>query len=321
MSVYTSFPAFRAVYDGCVATIGKYDGLHIGHQHVLDSLCRTAGARGLPAVVILSEPHPEEFFAGEDAAPRLTQFDDKVEYLLDYGVDAVFRMTFDQALCELSADDFVSRYLVDGLGVKVLIVGDDFRFGKNRSGDFAMLVEKGIEFGFEVIREQPCEHGGQRVSSTLVRQYLQAGDCEKVRSLLGRYYGIGGRVVRGRQLGRELGIPTANIGLSFKKLPLQGIFSVLVDHRERQLKGVASLGFNPTVDDSLVPKLEVYIFDFDEDIYDEHLHVSFVQKLRDEQAFPDLDTLKQQMAADIEQARDSLSAMAGSASGRGIIGQ
>lgn len=306
MSVYSDFPAFQAAYSRCVATIGKYDGLHIGHQHVLGTLCRIAREQGLPAVVIVSEPHPEEFFAGDKAPPRLTQFEDKVEFLLGYGVDAVFRMNFDQALCDLSADDFIQTYLVDGLHVSALIVGDDFRFGKNRIGDFTLLQQAGQEKGFEVLREVPYVVDGQRVSSTLVRTYLQRGDCEQVRSLLGRYYSIGGNVVPGRQLGRELGIPTANIGLSMTRLPLQGIFSVLVQWRDRQLQGVASLGVNPTVTQDLSPKLEVYLFDFDEDIYGEHLHVSFVKKLRDEEAFPDLDTLKKQMAIDIAQARESL---------------
>jgi len=306
MSVYTDFAAFRASHNGCVATIGKYDGLHIGHQHVLDTLNGIARQQGLPAVVILSEPHPEEFFAGNKAAPRLTGFEDKVEFLLAHGVDAIFKMHFDQTLSNLSAEDFIQQYLVDGLGVHTLIVGDDFRFGHGRRGDFDLLVEKGRDNGFKVMREGSCELAGERVSSTLVRQYLQQGDCEKVRQLLGRYYSIGGNVVSGKQLGRELGTPTANIALDFDKLPLHGIFSVLVTHRDRQLQGVASIGFNPTIDDSRIPRLEVFLFDFDEDIYGEHLSVSFVKKLRDEYAFPDLDALKKQISVDIEQARDSL---------------
>ena len=306
MSVYTDFAAFRASHNGCVATIGKYDGLHIGHQHVLDTLNGIAKQQGLPAVVILSEPHPEEFFAGNKAAPRLTGFEDKVEFLLAHGVDAIFKMHFDQTLSNLSAEDFIQQYLVDGLGVHTLIVGDDFRFGHDRRGDFDLLVEKGRDNGFKVMREGSCELAGERVSSTLVRQYLQQGDCEKVRQLLGRYYSIGGNVVSGKQLGRELGTPTANIALDFDKLPLHGIFSVLVTHRDRQLQGVASIGFNPTIDDSRIPRLEVFLFDFDEDIYGEHLSVSFVKKLRDEYAFPDLDALKKQISVDIEQARDSL---------------
>jgi len=306
MSVYTDFAAFRASHNGCVATIGKYDGLHIGHQHVLDTLNGIAKQQGLPAVVILSEPHPEEFFAGNKAAPRLTGFEDKVEFLLAHGVDAIFKMHFDQTLSNLSAEDFIQQYLVDGLGLHTLIVGDDFRFGHGRRGDFDLLVEKGRDNGFKVMREGSCELAGERVSSTLVRQYLQQGDCEKVRQLLGRYYSIGGNVVSGKQLGRELGTPTANIALDFDKLPLHGIFSVLVTHRDRQLQGVASIGFNPTIDDSRIPRLEVFLFDFDEDIYGEHLSVSFVKKLRDEYAFPDLDALKKQISVDIEQARDSL---------------
>lgn len=306
MSVYSDFPTFRAGHERCVATIGKYDGLHVGHQQILDTLCRTAEEKGMPAVVILSEPHPDEFFAGEAAFPRLTQFQDKVDFLLDYGVDAIYRMTFDQALSELSADEFIRQYLVEGLGVDSLIIGDDFRFGKQRAGDFALLQEKGIEYGFDVIREQPCVQDGERVSSTLIRKYLQKGDCETARSLLGRYYSIGGNVIEGKKLGRELGVPTANIGLELHKLPLQGIFSVLVRLGSRELPGVASIGFNPTVESGDIPRLEVYIFDFDEDIYGEHLLVSFVQKLRDEQAFPDLESLKNQINQDILHARVSL---------------
>ncbi|MFT5321556.1 MAG: riboflavin kinase/FMN adenylyltransferase [Pseudohongiellaceae bacterium] len=309
MSVYSDFPSFQAVHEGCVATIGKYDGLHSGHQHVLATLCRTAKDKGLPAVVILSEPHPEEFFSGGKAAPRLTQFQDKVDYLLAYGVDAVYMMTFDKALCELSAKDFILQYLVEGLRVSALIVGDDFRFGKNRKGDFRMLKEKGSEYGFEVIREIPFKQEGHRVSSTLVKSFLEQGECEKVRSLLGRYYSIAGLVEEGKKLGRELGTPTANIALSVNSLPLQGIFSVLVEHKGQSLPGVASVGFNPTVENSETPKLEVHIFDFDEDIYGEHLVVSFINKLRDEIAFPDLDALKTQMNIDIEQARKTLQSL------------
>lgn len=306
MSVYSDFAAFRGDHHQCVATIGKYDGLHVGHQHVLDSLCNIARQQKLPAVVILSEPHPEEFFAGNNAPARLTQFDDKVSFLLDYGIDAIFRMTFDQVLCDLNADEFVRQYLVDGLGVKMLIVGDDFRFGKDRSGDFSLLLDMSREFGFTVLREGPCELADERISSTLVRETLQQGDCEKARILLGRYYSISGVVVPGKKLGRQLGTPTANIALHFSKLPLQGIFSVLVKRGDSQLQGVASLGFNPTVDDNNMPKLEVYLFDFSDDLYGEHLTVSFIKKLRDEAAYPDLESLKQQIALDIVQARQSL---------------
>lgn len=311
MGIYTDFDEFRRDHGSCVATIGKYDGLHLGHQHVLDTLIRKARSAGLPAVVILSEPHPEEYFSADAAGPRLTHFRDKVDFLLAYGVDAIFRMTFDRELCDLSPDAFIRRYLVDGLGVKGLIVGDDFRFGRNRAGDFSLLSEKGAEYGFDVLREEPCLVDGQRVSSTLVRQRLQDGDCEGVRPLLGRYYSISGLVVEGKKLGRELGTPTANIALEARKMPLQGIYSVLVKLGDRELQGVASAGFNPTVDTDGVPKLEVFLFDFDEDIYGERLVVSFVHKLRDETAFPDLEALKLQMAADIQQARSLLAGLAG----------
>ncbi len=306
MSIFREFSSFKAEYDACVATIGKYDGLHLGHQHVVESLRAIAKARNLPSVVILSEPHPEEYFAGDKAPPRLSRFQDKVDFLLSNGVDAIYKMTFDKALCELSALDFIQQFLVDGLHVSTLIVGDDFRFGHKRSGDFSLLQEKGLELGFEVLREEPCLVEGERVSSTLVRQALMQGDFEAVRNYLGRNYVITGKVEEGKKLGRELGIPTANLMLESSKLPLHGIFSVKVQHGDRTLLGVASVGYNPTVENIDIPKLEVFLFDFDEDIYGETLHVEFVQKLRDEKTFDNLDALKTQMEKDIEEARLSL---------------
>jgi riboflavin kinase/FMN adenylyltransferase len=306
MSIFSEFSSFKAEYDACVATIGKYDGLHLGHQHVVESLRAIAKARNLPSVVILSEPHPEEYFAGDKAPPRLSRFQDKVDFLLSNGVDAIYKMTFDKALCELSALDFIQQFLVDGLHVSTLIVGDDFRFGHKRSGDFSLLQEKGLELGFEVLREEPCLVEGERVSSTLVRQALMQGDFEAVRNYLGRNYVITGKVEEGKKLGRELGFPTANLMLGSSKLPLHGIFSVKVQHEDRTLLGVASVGYNPTVENIDIPKLEVFLFDFDEDIYGETLHVEFVQKLRDEKTFDNLDALKTQMEKDIEEARLSL---------------
>jgi len=306
MSIFREFSSFKAEYDACVATIGKYDGLHLGHQHVVESLRAIAKARNLPSVVILSEPHPEEYFAGDKAPPRLSRFQDKVDFLLSNGVDAIYKMTFDKELCELSAQDFIQQFLVDGLHVSTLIVGDDFRFGHKRSGDFFLLQEKGLELGFEVLREEPCLVEGERVSSTLVRQALMQGDFEAVRNYLGRNYVITGKVEEGKKLGRELGIPTANLMLESSKLPLHGIFSVKVQHEDRTLLGVASVGYNPTVENIDIPKLEVFLFDFDEDIYGETLHVEFVQKLRDEKTFDNLDALKTQMEKDIEEARLSL---------------
>jgi len=306
MSIFSEFSSFKAEYHACVATIGKYDGLHLGHQHVVESLRAIAKARNLPSVVILSEPHPEEYFAGDKAPPRLSRFQDKVDFLLSNGVDAIYKMTFDKALCELSALDFIQQFLVDGLHVSTLIVGDDFRFGHKRSGDFSLLQEKGLELGFEVLREEPCLVEGERVSSTLVRQALMQGDFEAVRNYLGRNYVITGKVEEGKKLGRELGIPTANLMLESSKLPLHGIFSVKVQHEDRTLLGVASVGYNPTVENIDIPKLEVFLFDFDEDIYGETLHVEFVQKLRDEKTFDNLDALKTQMEKDIEEARLSL---------------
>jgi len=316
MAIFEDIATFRQHHSGCVATIGKYDRMHLGHQQVLRTLCERARAHGLPAVAVLSEPQPEEFFAPELAPARLTHFQDKIEFLTQVGVDAVYRLNFDRALSEVSAESFVDDFLVAGLGIKTLIVGDDFRFGKARQGDFQLLREKGAEAGFEVIKEEPCRVNGTRVSSTLVRESLQQGDCERARQLLGRYYSISGQVIDGKKLGRELGAPTANLALEMARLPVSGIYSVLVELNGNILQGIASAGYNPTVETGEVPRLEVNIFDFNEDIYGEHIKVSFVSKLRDEVRFDDLQALKKQIALDIEQARNFFASGAVNAAGQ-----
>ena len=303
MQVFADISAFRESFQHCVATIGKYDGLHLGHQQILKSLLASAESMGLPSVVILSEPQPEEFFSPENAPPRLNHFGDKVQLLDQLGIDAVYKLAFDKYTCQITAEDFVKQLLVDGLGIRKLVIGDDFRFGKGRSGDFSLLAKMGENLGFEVQEEQPCENGNERISSTLVRQYLQDGRCKEVYQLLNRYYSISGEVVEGKKLGRELGFPTANITLQQDKLPVQGIFAVQVAWHGKIFDAVASAGFNPAVDNSSIPLLEVYLLDFDENLYGQTITVTFLKKIREEKFFPSLDLLREKITQDVEQAR------------------
>lgn len=303
MQIFDAPGQARAALGACVATIGKYDGMHLGHQRILAELQQRAATLGLPAVVILSEPQPEEFFAPAAAPPRLLPFADKVAFLAGFGIPAVLRMRFDTALSQMAAGDFVRDFLVTGLGTRVLVIGDDFRFGRNRSGDIALLRELAPRLGFAVDSVAPCEEGGERVSSTLVRQYLQAGDCQRVVRLLGRPYAMSGDIVQGRQLGRLLGVPTANVQLQLQALPMSGVFAVQAQLDGQLLPGVANLGIKPTVSNDLRPSLEVHLFDFSGDIYGKRLQVRFLHKLRDEMKFDGLPALQQQIALDQARAR------------------
>ena len=281
--------------------------MHRGHQRILDALRAESARCKLPALVVLSEPHPEEYFAGADAPPRLNHFQDKVDFLADYGIDAVYRLRFDQALSQQAADEFAREFLAAGIGLRSLVVGEDFRFGRNRFGDIALLRQLGAELGYDVTTVPPCVDGGERISSTLVRQCLHAGDCERVTRLLGRPYSISGTVIEGRKLGRTIGVPTANIELLTPGLPMTGVFAVQVGLPGNVLEGVANLGFKPTVESGTKPSLEVHVLDFKGDLYGERLQVRFLHKLRDEQKFAGLPQLQEQIQRDIAQARASFS--------------
>lgn len=303
MQIFDAPAQARAALGPCVATIGKYDGMHLGHQRILAEVQQRAADLGLPTVVILSEPQPEEFFAPATAPPRLTPFADKVAFLTGLGITAVLRMRFDAALSQLAAEDFVRDFLVQGLGIRVLVIGDDFRFGRQRRGDFALLQQLAPQSGFEVDSVAKCEQGSERVSSTLVRSYLQQGNCARAAELLGRPYSMSGEIVLGRQLGRQLGVPTANVKLQMSALPMTGVFAVRALLDGRLLPGVANLGFKPTVSTELLPSLEVHLLDFAGDIYGRQLQVQFLHKLRDEMKFSGLVALQQQIALDLQQAR------------------
>jgi len=294
----------RERHHGCVATIGNYDGIHLGHQAVIGQLADEAARLGLPAVVITFEPQPMEYFMPDKVPARVTRFREKLEALRRFAVDRVLCLSFNRQLATMTADEFIRRILVDGLGIRYLVVGDDFRFGKDRAGDFQTLVTAGARQGFQVVNMHTFAIDGERVSSTRIRQALQQGELPLAEKLLGRDYRMSGRVVHGEKLGRQLGYPTANIFLHRKASPLQGIFVVEVYGLDGEpLPGVASLGTRPTVDGKRV-LLEVYLLDFERDIYGRHIQVSFLHKLRDELKFDSLEALKDKIAEDVQQTRE-----------------
>lgn len=287
-----------------VLTIGNFDGLHLGHQALLGQLTRTARNLGLPAAVLTFEPHPREFFDPASAPARLTTLREKLELLQRFGADLICVCPFNAALAALSAKDFIDQVLVRTLQVRHLIIGDDFRFGARRSGDFSLLAETGPALGFGVEAMESVVQDGERASSSGVRQALGVGDMERAARLLGRPYSIDGRVVHGKKLGRQLGFATANIRIKHDPLPLSGVFAVQVEGAgPSPLTGVANLGVRPTVGGELAPLLEVHLFDFSGDIYGAHLSVSFLHKLRDEMKFPGFDALLAQIRQDAEEAR------------------
>jgi riboflavin kinase / FMN adenylyltransferase len=283
----------------CALTIGNFDGVHRGHRALVERVTATARELDLTACVLTFEPHPREFFAGDAAPARLTRLRDKLELMAAAGVDRVHIARFDKRFAGLSAQQFIDDVLVRGLAARWLCVGRDFRFGAGRKGDYAALESAGARHGFEVEAMPDVLFDGVRVSSSAVRAALKAGDLAGAERLLGHPYTISGRVVRGANLGRSLGFPTANIVLR-RPPPLTGIFVVEVDRLGR---GVASLGRRPTVNPVPLPLLEVHLFDWDGNLYGEHLRVRFLKKLREEQKFPGLEALKEAMAADARQAR------------------
>ena len=293
----------RPSHRGCVATIGNFDGVHCGHQGVLARLRERAAQAGLPSCVVIFEPQPREFFAPDTAPARISSLREKLELLREAGIDRVLCLTFNRRLRELSAEQFVHQILVEGLGVKHLEVGDDFRFGKGRTGDFALLVAAGVREGFTVESAATIELHGERVSSTRVREVLAAGDFAEVERLLGRPYCISGRVLHGQKLGRQLGTPTANLQLNRLRPALSGVYLVSTEVDGKRWPGVANIGLRPSVKSDGRAHLEVHLLDFAGDLYGRRLVVQFHRKLRDEQRFASLEALKSAIDADIAAAR------------------
>ena len=294
-------------HQGCVLTVGNYDGVHLGHQKMIGALKARATELRSAATVLVFEPSSKEFIDPEGAPPRLTRWREKFLALAAQGVDRLVTLRFDEYMRAMTPECFVDELIVAALGTRHIVVGNDFRYGCNAGGTIDSLRAAGEARGFGVEQIAPFVFDGVRVSSTVVRERLAESDFAGAGRLLGRPYRMLGRVVHGRELGRELGFPTANLRLMRRKSPVKGVMAVRVFGIEsKALTAVASLGTRPTVDGTDM-LLEVHVFDFAGDLYGREIEVEFVAKLRDEVKFDSLDALTVQMKVDAAQARDLLS--------------
>ena len=287
---------------GCVLTIGNFDGVHLGHQQVILALVEKARELNCEAAVLVFEPQPQELFSPETAPARLCRLRDKYALLKNLGVDRLICINFNKKFASLNAEIFIKDLLVKRLAIKHLIVGDDFRFGKNRQGNFSMLEAAGQQFGFSVTDTASHKLAGCRVSSTAIRQLLEKDDLSAAESMLGRPYSIIGKVFHGDKRGREMGFPTANVRLKRRVSPVSGVYAVQVKSQFGQHFGVANIGSRPTVA-GIRQQLEVHIFDFNNNLYGAVIEVVMLKKLRSEQKFSSLADLIKQIAIDTEQAR------------------
>lgn len=293
---------------GCVLTIGNFDGVHKGHQRVISALVAKAKALNCVAAVLVFEPQPQELFAPDKAPARLCRLRDKYALLAELGVQRLICVNFTRKFASQSAEKFIANLLVEKLGIKHLIVGDDFHFGKNRRGDFTMLTEAGRHFGFEVTDTASCKMANCRISSTAIREALEHDNLTVVENMLGRPYSIIGKVFHGDKRGRQLGFPTANVLLKRQKSPLNGVFAVKVKTINGTFNGVANIGARPTINGAR-QQLEVHIFNFNNDIYGQCIEVVIKKKLRQVMKFDSLAALTAQIKLDSEQAKQVLNCM------------
>ncbi len=294
----------RSKHRGCVATIGNFDGVHLGHQSVFRHLLEKGSELRLPTTVVTFEPQPREFFQGVAAPARLTRLREKLQAIQEAGVERVVVLEFNKRLAAMPAERFVEELLVNGLGTRFLSVGDDFRFGSGRQGDFELLQQMGRDHGFEVENMNTYRLDAGRVSSTRIRELLTQGDFATANQYLGRPYCICGRIGHGDKRGRSIGFPTLNLNLHRRVSPLHGVYAVRVAGLQAQaVPGVANIGVRPTVEGDARYLLEVHLFGFDRRVYGEHISVEFVGKLRDEQRFEHFEALRRQILLDADAAR------------------
>ncbi len=302
MEIIHGLYSLKPRHKNCVLTIGNFDGVHHGHQLLLAHLVAKGRELGVPSLLLTFEPLPREFFAGSSVPARLTRFREKITLLQRTDLDRVLCLPFNERTRRTSAQWVIEELLHNLLGIRYVVVGDDFRFGKDQAGDYEMLKKAGDHYGFGVSQLGTLTFEHERVSSSRIREVLAEGNFELAEKLLGHPYFIMGRVVYGRQLGRQLGSPTANIRLQRYRAALDGVYAVRVGGLDRTYEGVANIGVRPTVDGK-EPLLEVHLFDFARDIYGELLTVEFLHKIRDERTFAGLDALKTQIQADIRTAK------------------
>jgi riboflavin kinase/FMN adenylyltransferase len=288
-----------------IATIGNFDGLHLGHKEIIKKMKKIGAKDNLHSLVIFTEPHAKEFFAEEkDSAEqptRISPWRDKCKRLKNNNVDYAFFLRFNKKLQSMSPEEFIDKIL-SKLNIKYLMVGDDFKFGKERSGDFDFLANWGDSNEIEVARIPTYSFQDRRVSSTWIRESIANGDFDLAEKLLDRRYTFSGKVVFGNRLGRTIGIPTANIWVPKSNLPIRGVFAVKALIKGETFNGIANMGVRPTVGGTS-PVLEIHIFDFNEEIYGNRIEVEFFKKIRNEQKFENLDKLKEQINLDIEETK------------------
>ena len=311
---FYNLPNHSVLTNGCVLSIGNFDGVHLGHQQILARLINKSIELGLPSVVMLFEPQPREFFAKKvddltacNVPARLMRLRDKLKYLEKSGIDFVLCVRFSERFAKLTAEEFIQDLLVKQLKVRYLSVGDDFRFGAKRVGDYHTLQEAGKTFDFTVEESHTHSFEQDRISSSLIRELLQKDKLALVEKLLGKPYSIAGRVAHGNKLGRTIGFPTANIMLNRLVVPIHGVYEVQVETKTGVFQGIANVGNRPTINGTK-PLLEVHIFDFNRSIYGEAIEVRFIKKLRNEVKFSNFEALKQQIEKDKQQAVEFLKA-------------
>ncbi len=300
-------------HNGCVLTIGNFDAVHVGHQQILQQLTDVGDELGLPSVVMTFAPSPEEYFRKQQAAPRLTTISSRYFALRQHRVDMMLALPFNQTLAQTSAQKFVKQYLVESLNAKYILIGDDFRFGQGRTGDYSLLKESEKKYGFKVARFATVKDGAGRVSSTRVRALLVEGRLDEAKKLLGRPFSMVGRVIHGDKRGTEWGFPTANLPLN-RTLPMSGVFAVTVrddgvaNTIGKTINGVANLGKRPTIG-GMKTLLEVHLFDFNATLYGHRICVEFIKKIRAEQKFSSFDALQKQIFRDCESTRKLFSSI------------
>lgn len=290
-------------FPGCVLTIGNFDGVHLGHQALIQRLIEKSKELELPSVLMTFEPYPDEFFSKDKTPPRLMTLREKLMIFMQLGLDYVICLKFDKTLSEATAEKFLQEIIFAKLKTRYLVLGDDFRFGYKRAGDFNLIEKMAIRYNFKAESLPTFTHSQQRVSSSIIRQLLQQSDLINAQKLLGRRYGIAGKVIHGSKFGRVLGFPTANILPHRKTVPIEGIFIVHVYIDDCVFPGVADLGNRPTLDGGGRTILEVHLLDFNQDIYGKNIYVEFIKKLRDEEKYDTVELLRSKIAEDVENAK------------------
>ena len=304
MRVIRGLTHIKPLAKGCVLTIGNFDGLHLGHQTVIDKLVKQGLQLKLPVVVLIFEPQPLEYFLNTNSPSRLMRLREKVIQFLHLSIDDLLILPFNRTLADYDANAFIKELLVERLNVKYLVIGDDFHFGKAREGNFALLKEKGRQFGFEVKNSQSYLQQGMRISSTLIRDALGIGNLKRAKQMLGRDYSICGRISHGDKRGRTLGFPTANIQMLRRNTPIRGVFAITMTGIDgREIQGIANVGIRPTVKGDSKVILETHLFEFNQEIYGAYVEVHFKDKIRNEIRFETFEQLKIQITKDVTRAK------------------